>query len=170
MSTSRSALPTIYYAIFAVYEPLLSVGGLIATFSDPQKIHRLQAPWPSGSSPFDKLSPATMVTILQLAHTCTLLGIINVFILNGARKYIVQPEIQEKIVASLLTPLLLGDIFHLVVTIYALGEYRWSVSAWPPTLVLTIFFGVSLLIPRICWHLGLGRYVASRDEAKKKQL
>jgi len=161
----KSALPSIYYAIFAVYEPFLAIVGLIGTVFDPQKVHSSQAP---GTSPLEQLPPATLVTLLQLAHTCWLLGFINLFVLNAAKIYIVQLPVQEKIVAALLTPLLFGDVFHLAITFYALGEYPWNLSSWSPLLTITVVTGISLFIPRVCWHLGLGRYVASRDGIAQK--
>jgi hypothetical protein len=110
--------------------------------------HDLQAPWPPGTAPSAKLPPATLVTFLQLAHTCGLLGFINFFVLNAAKMYIVQLPIQEKIVASLLTPLLFGDVLHLAITFYALGEYPWNLESWSPLLIITFVTGVSLFIPR----------------------
>lgn len=33
-----SAIPTVYYLIFAFYEPFLCVSSLIGTFADPKKV------------------------------------------------------------------------------------------------------------------------------------
>ena len=102
--------------------------------------------------------------MLQLAHTVGLLGMINIFILWAARKHLwSQPAIQEKVVAALFTPLLLGDFLHIVLTLWALGEDRWDVSRWEGTLWVTIVTGMTLMIPRVAWHLGMGRYVEGRD-------
>ncbi|KAH9977904.1 hypothetical protein BGW80DRAFT_1284796 [Lactifluus volemus] len=150
MSIPRSALTPIYYAIFCIYEPMLTTMGFIGTMLDPTKTHNMQAPWPSHSPPPEHLPLATTVTVLQLAHVCGLLGFIN-------------PTLQEKIVGALLTPLLVGDVLHLVVTLWALGDMRWQFSEWSGMLWLTILSGVSLLIPRVAWHLGIGRYTEARD-------
>jgi hypothetical protein len=126
--------------------------------------HNMQAPWPPHSPPPEHLPLATTVTVLQLAHVCGLLGFINVFLLRAARKYLSsQPMLQEKIVGALLMPLLVGDVLHLVVTLWALGDMRWEFSKWSGMLWLTILSGVSLLIPRVAWHLGIGRYTEARD-------
>ena len=105
-----------------------------------------------------------MVTLLQLAHTCGLLGAINIFVLWAARKHLwSQPAIQEKIVGALLTPLLLGDILHITLTLWALGEERWDVTRWEGTLWVTIVAGLTLMVPRLTWYFGIGRYVDARD-------
>ena len=103
------------------------------------------------------------MTTLQLAHVCGLIGLINVFVLRAARRYLSnQPALQEKIVGALLMPLLIGDVLHLVVTLWALGDVRWNFSEWSGMLWATVFLGFSLMIPRIAWHLGIGRYVDAR--------
>lgn len=79
-----------------------------------------------------------------------------------------MPAIQEKIAFSLLTPLMIGDVVHLYVTLWALGDDRWDVRAWGPMLWTTIILGLTLMLPRIAWHLGIGRYVDRRDGSFKK--
>lgn len=109
-----------------------------------------------------------MVTVVQLAHVCALMGLINVFVLSAARQLRSQPALQEKVVTSLLMPLLIGDVLHISVTLWALGDVRWHVTEWSAVLWATIILGLSLLIPRITWHLGIGRYVHSRDARARK--
>lgn len=124
----------------------------------------MQAPWPPHVQPPQRLPLATKVTVVQLAHVCGLLGLVNIFLLRTARQYLSsQPALQEKIVRALLTPLLIGDILHLVLTLWALGDMRWSFSEWGMVLWLTMILGLSLLVPRIAWHLGIGRYMESKD-------
>ena len=101
---------------------------------------------------------------MQLAHTVGLLGSLNAFLLWAARKHLwSQPAIQEKVVGALLTPLLLGDFLHLFLTLWAIGDDRWEVHKWQGTLWITIVSGFALMIPRLAWHLGVGRYMESRD-------
>lgn len=124
----------------------------------------MQAPWPPHIPPPQRLPLATMVTVVQLAHVCGLIGLINFFLLRAARRYLSgHPSLQEKVVGALLTPLLIGDVLHLALTLWALGDIRWSLSEWSVMLWLTVVLGLSLLIPRIAWHLGIGRYTESRD-------
>ena len=86
------------------------------------------------------------------------------FVLSSARWNLhALPDLQEKIVFSLLTPLLVGDFFHLYITLSALGDNRWNVQSWSPMLWTTVLAGLSLMFPRIAWHLGVGRYVHTRD-------
>ncbi|KAF6762261.1 hypothetical protein DFP72DRAFT_878393 [Ephemerocybe angulata] len=138
-----SAIPDFYYFCFAAYEPFLTIIGFLGACA---YAHNAQAPWPPGSTPFEVLPRPTLVTTLQLAHH-----------LHG------NPALQEKLVFALLTPLLLGDIFHLYVTFWALGEERWAFWEWSPMLWTTVLLGFTLMIPRIAWHLGIGRYVDHRD-------
>jgi hypothetical protein len=187
MATPTSALPTVYYAIFAFYEPLLCWLGFLGAIADPKAVgdfqktlrpeltwlrlrlqtHDMQAPWPADSPPTDVLPRATYVTIIQLGHVCALMGTLNTFVLSAARKHLAsQPGLQEKIVASILTPLVVGDVTHLVTTFWALGENRWDWRNYEVTLWIVNVTGISLLVPRVCWHLGLGRYVHMRDGVK----
>jgi len=167
-NTRLVALPDFYYFLFGVYEPFLTFIGLLGTFSDPVSTHNSQAPWPNGLEP-PTIPRATLVSILQLAHVCALLGLVNLFILTTARKYLhSQPALQEKLLWALFTPLLIGDFAHIAVTLWALGGDRWNLDSWTPMVWATVLLGLSLMIPRICWHLGIGRYVDARDGAFEK--
>ncbi|EPQ59458.1 hypothetical protein GLOTRDRAFT_35098 [Gloeophyllum trabeum ATCC 11539] len=164
MSPPQSAIPGFYYAVFGFYEPFLTLLGLMGTIVDPKRTHDAQAPWPNGMPPSSPLPQATLVTLFQLAHVCALIGLINVFVLSAARKHLYsQPALQEKIVGALLTPLLCGDVLHLYVTLWALGPERWNVQEWGAVLWSTLLTGLTLIVPRIAWHLGIGRYVDKRD-------
>jgi hypothetical protein len=162
-----SAIPDFYFAIFAYYEPFLCIAGFIGALSDPKSVHDQQAPWPSGSPPPDPLPLATAVTVMQLGHVCALLGVVNFFVLSATRRHLhAQVALQEKIVGALLTPLLLGDVLHLYVTFWALGDHKWR--EWNGMLWITVFLGLTLMVPRIAWHLGIGRYVDWRDGRLEK--
>ncbi|KAH9853523.1 hypothetical protein C2E23DRAFT_884698 [Lenzites betulinus] len=168
MSPSRpgpsAALPWGYWLVFGLYEPVLAICGFLGALSDPKKAHDAQAPWPVGGAPPGPLAKATHVTMLQLAHVVGLLGLINLFVLGAARKYLfAQPALQEKIVGALLTPLLMADVVHLAITWWALGDSRWAVWEWSGLLWITFLTGISLLVPRFAWHMGIGRYVDRRD-------
>jgi len=161
-----SALPGFYWLVFGWYEPLLCSLSFIGALVNPKQIHDMQAPWPSGAPPEHNLARATLVTVVQLAHTIGLLGFINFFLLLAVRRHLLPyPALQEKVVAALLTPLLFGDVFHLAITFWMLGEKRWDQSTWTasPVLFTTVVTGMSLLLPRAAWHLGIGRYVHKRD-------
>ncbi|KAF8165287.1 hypothetical protein B0H34DRAFT_688602 [Crassisporium funariophilum] len=165
----KSAIPDFYYFCFGAYEPFLTIVGFLGALVDPINAHNAQAPWLSDELPYRELPTATLVTLIQLAHVCALVGIINLFVLSAIRKHLKDsPALQEKIVFSLFTPLLMGDIFHLAVTFWALGDQKFNFSSWSPMLWTTIILGLTLMIPRICWHLGVGRYTDSRDGAFRK--
>jgi len=165
-----SAIPGLYWLIFGLYEPLLTIAGFFGVVLDPKKAHDQQAPWPL-SGPPDAMPLATRVTILQLAHVAGLLGLINAFVLSACRKYLVaHPAIQEKVVGALLLPLLLGDFLHIGITLWALGDSRWDVTQWGVLLWITMLTGISLMVPRVMWHMGVGRYVDGRDGRTTKKV
>ncbi|KAG1752735.1 uncharacterized protein EDB91DRAFT_533008 [Suillus paluster] len=167
MHPPTSAIPDFYYALFAFYEPALTIFGFIGAVHDPITTHNTQAPWPMDISPPTSLPKASIVTVIQLAHVCALMGVVNCFVLTAIRKHLSKHlATQEKIVGALMTPLLMGDCMHLFVTLWALGDERWDVSQWSPMLWTTIILGFSLMIPRIMWHLGIWRYVDTRDAQK----
>ncbi|KIJ70026.1 hypothetical protein HYDPIDRAFT_78951 [Hydnomerulius pinastri MD-312] len=164
MASPPSAIPDFYYALFAFYEPALTIIGFIGALSDPETTHNTQAPWPAHSPPPDVLPKASIVTVIQLAHVCALMGILNFFVLTAIRKHLgSQLAIQEKITQALMIPLLIGDVMHLYVTLWALGDNRWDISQWSPMLWTTVVLGFSLMVPRTMWHLGIWRYVDARD-------
>ncbi|KAH9482711.1 hypothetical protein JR316_0004811 [Psilocybe cubensis] len=166
----KSPIPDFYYFCFGAYEPFLTTIGFIGALTDPLTAHNSQAPWTSDHPAYQVLPTATLVTILQLAHVCALLGFVNLFVLSAVRKNLSNsPDIQERIVFSLLTPLLMGDIFHMWLTFWALGDQKFNFQSWSPMLWTTVILGFSLMIPRICWHLGIGRYVHSRDGALRTE-
>ncbi|KJA30216.1 hypothetical protein HYPSUDRAFT_196467 [Hypholoma sublateritium FD-334 SS-4] len=163
-----SAIPDFYYFCFGAYEPFLTTVGFLGTLADPLTAHNSQAPWLQNVLPYEVLPTATFVTIIQLSYVCSLLGLVNIFVLSAVRTHLSgNPALQEKIVGSLLTPLLIGDIFHLAFTLWALGDTRWDFQNWTPMLWTTVILGLTLMIPRVCWHLGFGRYVDSRDRASQ---
>lgn len=149
---------------------MLTIVGFFAVLLDPKQAYDQQAPWPEGGPP-DVMPLATRVTILQLAHVGGLMGLINIFVLSACRKYLVAyPAIQEKVVRALLIPLLLGDVLHISITLWALGDSRWDVTKWGMLLWITIVTGFSLMIPRVMWHMGVGRYVDGRDGRATKKV
>jgi len=167
----KSAIPDFYFFCFGAYEPFLTTIGFLGSLVDPTGTHNAQAPWLQDLPPYTTLPTASLVTILQLSHVCALLGLINIFVLSAIRTHLKdQPALQEKIVFSLLTPLLVGDISHLGVTFWALGEHKWDFMNWSPMLWTTVVLGFTLMVPRICWHLGVGRYVDFRDGSFKKTI
>jgi hypothetical protein len=97
------------------------------------------------------------------------MGIVNLFLLASVRKHLNDPPLQEKVLWGLFTPLMFGDFTHLAVTLWALGDERWNIYTWSPMMWTNVVIGSSLTIPRICWHLGIKRYVDARDGNYKKR-
>ena len=67
-----------------------------------------------------------------------------------------------------MAPLLIGDFLHVLITLWALGDRKWDVWSWSPLLWTTLLLGLTLLVPRAMWHLGIWRYVHTRDAGKVK--
>ncbi|KAF9534267.1 hypothetical protein CPB83DRAFT_843962 [Crepidotus variabilis] len=169
MSAPTSALPDFYYFCFGAYEPFITILGFLGTIADPLSAHNAQAPWPLEIAP-TSLPLATLVTIVQLAHVCALLGVVNLFLLFAVRTHMKgMPALEERILWGLFTPLIIGDVAHLTITFWALGDQRFHVTTWSPMIWANVVIGSSLLIPRVCWHLGIGRYVDMRDGSHARQ-
>lgn len=170
MQPPQSAIPDFYYALFAFYEPALTILGFIGALSDPETTHNTQAPWPAHSPPPATLPKASIVTVIQLAHVCALMGVVNFFVLTAVRTHLAsQVAVQEKIVRALMIPLLIGDVMHLYVTLWALGDEKWVLARWTPMLWTTVLLGLTLMVPRVMWHLGIWRYMDSRDSLVREQ-
>jgi hypothetical protein len=65
-------------------------------------------------------------------------------------------------------PLFIGDFMHMGISLWAWGDDRWDVRKWSFLLWTVMIAGMSLLIPRACWMLGIGRYVHKRDGVVEK--
>jgi len=108
--------------------------------------------------------------MLQLAHIFFLMALINLFIINATRRHFTQdPNAQEVIYKALFTVLMFGDFAHIGVTLYAMGPMRWEFGSWSALTWVTFTVGVSLLVPRALWHLGVGRDVPTRTDSKVKK-
>lgn len=101
------------------------------------------------------------------------MGLINLSIINAARRYFAQdPRAQEVVYKALFAVLMFGDFAHIAVTLYAMGpEIRWDFGSWSVLTWVTIVSCVSLLVPRALWHLGVGRDVPTQvDPTTKKRV
>jgi hypothetical protein len=108
--------------------------------------------------------------MLQLVNVFFLMALINLSIINATRRYFAQdPKAQEVVYKALFTVLMFGDFAHIAVTLYAMGSMKWEFGSWSALTWATIIIGVSLLVPRALWHLGVGRDVPTRTESKVKK-
>jgi len=97
---------------------------------------------------------------MVIAHA--IIGFINASVLRAIRG-LPSSTLQENIARSLLIPLTVGDALHLFGAFYGIGDVRWRTGDWPQVLWLSVIVGTAFFIPRACWFLGIGRYVATRD-------
>jgi len=106
----------------------------------------------------------------QLCHISLLIALLNLIFLRNVRNLLgSNPIIQEKIVGAYLSVLLFGDFFHISISFWASGDTRWDVEKWSFMLWAIVVTGLSLLVPRLSWFLGIGRYVHKRDGAARKE-
>ena len=136
--------------------------------------------WSSGFTEAGEVLPPTVHAIIcQTAVAHVVIGCISASILRTIRRLPSQ-TLQEKMARSLMISLAIGDVLHLFGTFYGIGDVRWKAEDWPQVLWLNIIVGLALFIPRyagttpnprggdsyhyrVCWLLGIGRFVATRD-------
>ncbi|EAU83185.2 hypothetical protein CC1G_07867 [Coprinopsis cinerea okayama7 len=208
--TRTSAIPLTYMLFFGVYEPLMGILCFAGSLIDPVQFHNSQAPcqWPSTTTttastaaassitnppPPTTLPLATRITVTLLGHTSSLLGLVSFFVLWTARTQLSRRPLllkyQEKVVKSVLWPLLFGDFFRLgcwVVVLREFGALR-EFGGWDGVVqgvatgkgmegvvrafeelntkvnLVGMMMSVVTLVPRVLWFLGVGRYVHRRD-------
>ena len=136
--------------------------------------------WSSGFTEAGEVLPPTVHAIIcQTTVAHVVIGCISASILRTIRR-LPSRTLQEKMARSLMISLAIGDVLHLFGTFYGIGDVRRKVEDWPQVLWLSIVIGIALFIPRyvettpsprggnrshyrVCWLLGVGRFVATRD-------
>lgn len=123
---------------------------------------------------------AAHAIVCQMVVAHAIIGFVNASVLRATRR-LSSLTLQEKMAKSLLIPLAIGDVFYLFGIFYGIGDVRWKSRDWPQALWLNAIVGITIFIPRcvrmiprtqcrdnrshsrVCWLLGIGRYVATRD-------
>jgi hypothetical protein len=82
---------------------------------------------------------------MVVAHA--VIGLVCASVLRAIRNLPSQ-ALQEKITRSLMIPLAIGDISHLLGTFYGIGDVRWKSRDWPQILWLNVIVGTAIFIPR----------------------
>ena len=107
------------------------------------------------------------------------IGFINASVLRAIRG-LPSSTLKEKIARSFMISLVIGDVLRLFGSFYGIGDVRWKTKDWPQVFWLSVIIGIVFFIPRhvgttliprrgdrsyhrVCWLLGIGRYVATRD-------
>ncbi|KAF9780145.1 hypothetical protein BJ322DRAFT_1221113 [Thelephora terrestris] len=156
----KSAVSTFYYVVFGVIEPLLTLASLLEAVLDPEKLINRHGPWKSDFKGAPGVPPVTAREIAcQIALAHAVIGLINASVLRAIRRLPSQAS-QEKIAKSLFLPLAIGDVSYLFEVLYGTGNVRWKFGDWPR---INVIVGIGFFIPRVCWLLGIGRYVETRD-------
>jgi len=158
-----SAVPTFYYIAFGIIEPLITFASLLEGILDPWKVIDRHGGWQGTSTGAPGVPPTTAHAIVcQMVVAHAIIGFVCASVLRAIRS-IPSPTLQEKIAKSLLVPLAIGDVLYQFGVFYGIGDARWRSRDWPQALWLNVVVGITIFIPRVCWLLGIGRYVATRD-------
>ena len=181
---SLNPLPWPYYFTFAIYEPLLGIVSGIWAFANPREVNGVLQDYRKG-----ELTPYTLHLTRHLTPRphgrprtlqgendpstcqCKLSNGPHQRLHHPCRHFTQDPKAQEVVYKALFTVLMFGDFAHIGVTLYAMGPMRWEVGSWSALTWVTILAGVSLLVPRALWHLGVGRGVptaAANSKVKKR--
>jgi hypothetical protein len=131
--------------------------------NDPFQVHDQKTPWPEEKP----LPLATRVVMIQYAHFDFLFALCNLIFLPLLKSYLAgQLELQEKFLMPYFRLLLLGDLAHVGFAVWGwwdVGFWGWSVEKMG-----RMFLTLTVLLPRLAWVLGFGRYVHERDREKEK--
>jgi len=112
------------------------------------------------------------MAIWQLANCFFLLSLCSSFVLRVARDHLKHDlPSQERIVRSLLVPLAIADVTHVVVTLIAMPqEIIRKPLEWNGTTHGNISFSTFLFIMRMAWMAGVGRTVYNTSASKTKKI
>jgi len=160
----KSAVPTFYYVVFGIVEPLITFASLLEGIFDPGKVRtsakcykrKLRStqmisrhePWLSSfTEASGTLPPTVHAVVCQAVVTHAIIGLVGASVLRAIVR-LPSPALQEKIARSLLIPLTVGDVLHLFGTFYGICDVRWKTRDWPQALWLSVIIGIALLIPR----------------------
>ncbi|KAF9512757.1 hypothetical protein BS47DRAFT_1344997 [Hydnum rufescens UP504] len=169
---SFPSLPGVYSLIFLYTEPLSTLTGAFAAWFFPGATWFHHQLVPS----FDPVPVALnnvrdKMAIWQLANCYFLLSLCSWFVLRSARDYLRHDlPSQEHIVRSLLVPLAIVDVTHVIVTLMAMPQdvIRKPLE-WNGTTHGNITFTMFLFLTRIAWFAGVGRTVHHTGGPKVKE-
>jgi hypothetical protein len=134
-------------------------------------------------APLAPLPTATYVTVVQYGHFRFLFGMSNAIYIPLVLKHLAgNLALQETFLTAFLGPLLIGDLMGIIFALWGHGrlnlgeigmdgqsEFVKAVSSesdW--SLWVLLVLEMSVLIPRLMWVLGIGRYLHRRDGPKEK--
>ncbi|KAK0506423.1 hypothetical protein EDD18DRAFT_1342732 [Armillaria luteobubalina] len=123
-------------------------------------------------------SPEPLEILNSSFKTCSylLLGMISTVVFRTIKNAVPKdPQLQERLVGSLLFCLAAADLSHIFTSLLGIGEkLRYYPAAWNATTHGNITFTMFLFLVRASWFLGIGRqrfyYGQSGDSKSKKQV
>ena len=134
--------------------PSNRLAGLLAFITDPQSSVNDQIPHVAPHA----VQQNEMLVLMQFNWILFLLSIIGVNILTSTK--------EPRVVRAYIRSLCFGDMGHIGVTMYMLGESRFDYASWTPLVWGNVAFTSFLLVFRCLYLLGFlgeGGHLASRE-------
>lgn len=105
-------------------------------------------PWQRGFKRAPAVPSVTAHEIAcQMALAHAIIGFINASVLRAIRRLPSQTS-QEKLAKSLLIPLAIGDVSHVLGMFYGIGNVRWELRDWPQVFWVNVIVGIGFFVPR----------------------
>ena len=147
-----NALPAVPWCIFGVFEPAALILAFVVTAALPKYYVSSQSKFASPRS----LLPSENILLYQLSNLFLLVAVISLYVLNSTN--------DVKVARAFLTALWWGDLGHLGVTVWCMGDSMlnikmWNLVNWGNVAVPTFLFTARLL----CFLGVLGGDVNAKD-------
>ncbi|KAK0198119.1 hypothetical protein F5146DRAFT_73220 [Armillaria mellea] len=175
--TDFPALTGFYLFLFLYLEPMSTMipAVMILTFPGAAWFYHELIPT-SSPEPLETLNARSKLAVWQLGNCYLLLGMISTVVFRTIKNAVPKdPQLQERLVGSLLFCLAVADLSHIFTSLLGIGEeLRYYPAAWNATTHGNITFTMFLFLVRASWFLGIGRqrfyYGQSGDNMSKKQV
>ncbi|KAG7450765.1 uncharacterized protein BT62DRAFT_1072790 [Guyanagaster necrorhizus] len=148
---------------------------MILTFPGAAWFYHELIPTPT-SEPLQSLDARSKLAVWQLGNCYLLLGMISTVVFRTIRNAVPKdPQLQERLVGSLLFCLAVADLSHIFTSFLGIGDgLRYSPAAWNATTHGNITFTMFLFLVRASWFLGVRRqrfyYGGLGNNTNKKQI
>ncbi|KAG8842816.1 hypothetical protein FRB96_004718 [Tulasnella sp. 330] len=152
---SVTLLSGFYYYFFGLIEPISTLAGAAAGWTNTAKFFHDQIP---SNSYIRALDPRSQTVVWQLSSCYFLLGMLSFVFFRSLRQAVKDAFIQEYMMKRYLACLAIADLIHVAVTLYGLPEdIRTDPMVWNAMTHGNINFTMFLFIVRIAWFTGIGR-------------
>jgi hypothetical protein len=152
--SNRYVLNGYFSWIFMVIEPLSTFAGWLGGFQPDLLL---------GSTAGDllPLPRPVLQVVLQLANCYLLVGLMSAVVM--------RTTVESRVISALIAALLIGDIGHVGVSVYALGNDFWSPLKWSSVDLGNIPFTTFLAVNRVAYFISIQKPKAQRRGSPKKR-